>query len=129
MASKFFAVVIILVITSANLYSQTNDSISKLEKSNYNLTATNIYNIGKLNNSLIWTTKITSKTNSFSIYNETTKANDLYILNSDILKYTKSFTLNENNFRNNKIDSFNPTGASNIQSGLLMGVFNLFIKK
>lgn len=129
MLSNFFLGAIMLVMSSKNLYSQTNDTVSKFKKPKYSFVETNIDTIIKMNKSLKWTSKRAVKTESFSIYNKTTKSNDFYILNADKSNYTKSDILIENNFRNNKIDSFNPSGASNIQSGVLMGMFNLFTKK
>jgi hypothetical protein len=126
---NILATTILVLISISNIYSQSKDSLYKIKKAKYVFIPTNLDSIKKLNDALIWTKNGSLKNNSFSIYNKASGTNDLYIINTDSMKYNKSILINENNFRNNKIDSFNPMGASNLQSGVLLGVFNLLLKK
>jgi len=126
---NILATTIVVLISISNIYSQSKDSLYKIKKAKYVFIPTNLDSIKKLNDALIWTKNGSLKNNSFSIYNKASGTNDSYIINNDSMKYNKSILINENNFRNNKIDSFNPMGASNLQSGLLLGVFNLLLKK
>ncbi len=64
----------------------------------------------------------------FSSYNETTKLNDIYLLNNDSFIYSKSSLILENNFRGHKIDSYNPHGTSCITSSLILGLVNSILK-
>ncbi len=56
-----------------------------------------------------------------SVYNQNTKLNDLYMIKKDTANLVKSTINFNNNFRNPKIDSFNPYGASDAKSGLIIG--------
>ena len=64
----------------------------------------------------------------FSIYNNVTQLNDNYNYTNDSIKYNYSTKLIENDFRKNKIDSFNPNGAANLTYGLISGIFSLLVK-
>lgn len=64
----------------------------------------------------------TKKNLFFSSYNETTKLNDSYLISNKEFIYSKSNLLFENNFRGQKIDSYNPYGVSNLETGLILGV-------
>jgi hypothetical protein len=119
---------ILFLMSITEIHSQSKDSVPQVKKSKYFFIPTNLDSIKKLNNSLIWTKNYTEN-KPFSIYNATSETNDLYFINADTIRYIKSNVMIENNFRNNKIDSFNPVGASNLQSGVLLGVFNLLLKK
>lgn len=68
------------------------------------------------------------KSTSFSIYNAATGQNDFYFLNENEYSYSESKTLFENSFRGQKINSLNPYGSSNIETTLLLGVVNYFLK-
>ena len=83
-----------------------------------NKDAFDFYNVDLLKNGLL-----------FSSYNETTKLNDSYLINNEEYVYTKSSMLLENNFRNLKIDSYNPYGVSNVKSALILGVVGEFLNK
>lgn len=70
---------------------------------------------------------------SLLIYNKSTGMNDIFspIYQEDQLwRYEKkaSIILLENEFRGNKIDSFNPYGAESLEQGLLAGVLNLLFQ-
>ncbi|MEN2400862.1 hypothetical protein GKZ90_0013840 [Flavobacterium sp. MC2016-06] len=123
------ATIFLVLFSISNLYSQSKDSLPEIKKIKYRFSSTNLDSIKRLNNTLIWTKNNSVKNPYFSIYNQTSKNNDQYAFSTDKVQYVKSNVLTENYFRNNKIDSFNPIGASNLQSGVLLGVFNLFLKK
>lgn len=110
-------------------YGQSKDSLKVFSRKPYAFTATKFDSIRRISSSAgIYKNKAVTNDYSFSVYNKTTKNNDLYLLNNNSAQYSRSDILIENNFRNNKIDSFNPAGAPNVQSGMLMGVFNLLVK-
>ncbi|MFK7833734.1 MAG: hypothetical protein AB8B52_10690 [Winogradskyella sp.] len=114
-----------LLVFSTSIYAQSKDSL--LTKTNFfksfNLDLnTNDYTLDFKNIDF-------SKNNLlFSSYNETTKLNDIYLLNNDSFIYSKSSLIFENNFRGNKIDSFNPYGTSNLGSALIFGLVSSFLK-
>tara|TARA_R110002050_G_scaffold129304_2_gene250834 strand:+ start:2049 stop:2426 length:378 start_codon:yes stop_codon:yes gene_type:complete len=114
-----------LLVFSTSIYAQSKDSL---------LTETNLlksFNFNfKTNNYAIDFKNIDFSKNNllFSSYNETSKLNDIYLLNNDSLIYSKSSLIFENNFRGNKIDSFNPYGTSNISSALIFGLIGYIIK-
>ena len=69
---------------------------------------------------------------SLFVYNKHTGANDVYRLvgksNTKGWQHKKSssaIVLPENQFRRNKIDSFNPYGADSVPQALLVGAINL----
>lgn len=114
-----------LLIFSTSTYAQSKDSL--LTKTyllkNYNFDfKTNDY-------TLDFKTIDFSKNNLiFSSYNETTKLNDIYLLGNESFIYSKSSLKFENNFRGNKIDSFNPYGSPNIGSALILGFIGSILK-
>jgi len=111
-------IVIMLIVCYSQLYAQSKDSL--------NLKLDFLYNDFTLNFKRI----DFSKNNiSFSEYNPTTGLNDNYSLINDEHVYTNSSFLFQNNIRGPKIDSFNPYGASNIQTSLVLGTFNKLLDK
>ncbi|QZK91010.1 hypothetical protein IQ05_00128 [Flavobacterium tiangeerense] len=60
-------------------------------------------------------------TELFSAYNQNSKLNDIFIIKKDTSNFVKSTINFNNNLRNPKIDSFNPYGASDAKSGLIIG--------
>ena len=60
----------------------------------------------------------------FTIYNKTTQLNDFYYVKRDTFYYQKSLFIPENHMFAPKIDSFNPSGASDFGSAVLSGVLN-----
>lgn len=62
--------------------------------------------------------------NSFYVYNEATGLNDSFNKYRDTYAYGKSALVLSNQFRNIKIDSFNPYGVDNPASAILIGVIN-----
>jgi hypothetical protein len=60
-------------------------------------------------------------TELFSAYNQNSKLNDIFIIKKDTANFVKSTINFNNNFRSPKIDSFNPYGASDAKSGLIIG--------
>ena len=67
-----------------------------------------------------------SDLNNFSIYNRNTKLNDIYLHSKDTLYYEKSTYINSNQYIQK--DSFNPNGASNFGSGVIIGALNTVFK-
>lgn len=65
----------------------------------------------------------------FTVYNPMTQMNDHYVnvSNQYYLSNTKSFPIY--NFDGTKIDSFNPNGVSDLGSGIVSGILNLFFGK
>ena len=63
------------------------------------------------------------------LYNPMTQMNDHYVNVGEqyCLSNTKSFPIY--NFDGTKIDSFNPNGASDLGSGIVSGLLNLFLGK
>lgn len=116
---------LILLVSSISIYSQSIDLL---------LTKTNLFKKHqfsfKTSDYTIDFKKIDfSKSNmQFSSYNQTTKLNDIYVLNNNRFSYSKSSLLFENISRGNKIDSFNPYGTSNIGSALIFGVIGSILK-
>ena len=64
-----------------------------------------------------------------AVYNPMTQMNDHYVNVGEryYLSNTKSFPIY--NFDGTKIDSFNPNGSSDLGSGIVSGLLNLFIDK
>lgn len=65
-----------------------------------------------------------------TLYNRTSGINDIFspvYKDGQVIRYERrgSIILLENEFRTNKIDSFNPYGADSLGQGLLVGVLNL----
>lgn len=69
------------------------------------------------------------KANNYSIYNNSTGLNDIYVISNNTLTYSQSSLNILNTTRGMKIDSFNPIGTKNISFALVGGIFNLFSKK
>lgn len=63
-----------------------------------------------------------------AVYNPMTQMNDRYVNVGEryYLSNTKSFPIY--NFDGTKIDSFNPNGASDLGSGIVSGLLNLFME-
>ena len=71
-----------------------------------------------------------AKNNSqFSSYNSITGWNDNYLHVDGTYSYTNSSFLIENTYRGQKIDSYNPYGASSFNSALILGVVGGFLNK
>lgn len=69
------------------------------------------------------------KPNSFSLYNPSTGNNDYYSFKKDTLKMCFSKIESKNIYPlNNRIDSFNPKGTSDIRAALVIGVLNLLFE-
>jgi hypothetical protein len=64
-----------------------------------------------------------------TVYNPMTQMNDHYVnvSNQYYLSNTKSFPIY--NFDGTKVDSFNPNGVSDLGSGIVSGILNLFFGK
>lgn len=65
----------------------------------------------------------------FTIYNKTTQLNDFYYAKRDTFHYQKSVFIPQNHLFQPKIDSFNPSGASDLGSAIVIGLLNTFIGK
>jgi len=63
--------------------------------------------------------------NDFSIFNQTTMLNDNFSVYNGQFEYKNSVLIPQNSLFNSKIDSFNPNGASEFGSALLIGFLNL----
>jgi hypothetical protein len=68
-----------------------------------------------------YTLSVKDNKDIFSVYNQSTKLNDVFIIKKDTTTLVKSINNFNNNYRNPKIDSFNPYGASDAKSGLIIG--------
>lgn len=64
-----------------------------------------------------------------SVYNSFTKYNDVYFLQNDNYYYSNPRLLLENNWRSSKIDSFNPYGAPNLGSAIVLGLITVLFEK
>jgi len=114
-----------LLSFSTSIYAQSKDSLltktNLFKNFNFDINANNytldFKNINFSKNNLI-----------FSSYNEATKLNDVYLLGNDSFIYSKSNLIFENNFRGNKIDSYNPYGTDNIGSALIFGLIGSILK-
>ena len=62
--------------------------------------------------------------NDFSVYNKATMLNDNFSIYKGQFEYKNSIFIPENMVYNSKIDSFNPNGASEFGSALIIGVLN-----
>lgn len=71
----------------------------------------------------------TNVPSTLSIYNPTTTLNDSYMLVGKDYVFNSSSVVLENVTRRNKIDSFNPYGASNVKTAVGLGLVNSFLKK
>lgn len=115
-----------LIVSSTSLYAQSTNPL------NIQYDLSNNFKLDFLfkNFALDFKRIDFSKNNiSFSEYNPTTGLNDNYSLINDEHVYTNSSFLFQNNIRGPKIDSFNPYGASNIQTSLVLGTFNKLLDK
>ena len=111
-------------------YSQVNETIISFTKDTIKLNKQiSFYN--KIDSTLLYKPNFnfkfnSSELNNFSIYNRNTKLNDFYLLSKDTLYYKKSIYINSNQYI--RKDSFNPNGASNFGSGLIIGTLNTVFK-
>jgi hypothetical protein len=65
----------------------------------------------------------------FTVYNRTTQLNDLYNVKKDTFYYQKSVFIPENHLFGTKTDSFNPGGAPDLGSALVLGLLNTIFGK
>jgi len=114
---------IILVFMSLSMYSQSKDSLSiKKPKTSIYYTFSTQY---QPNYSLQFTKYKNQKNNyPFSIYNQATKLNDLYSTNKGVYYYKYSTKNIKNDFNTNKIDAFNPHGATDLGNAIVSGVLS-----
>jgi hypothetical protein len=113
---KKFSILCLFFFTSI-LYSQT-DTISKKCLKNFFLQSQKNNTIKNFSLKLDFKD---SYSELFSAYNQNSKQNDIFIIKKDTSHFVKSTINFNNNFRNPKIDSFNPYGASDAKSGLIIG--------
>jgi len=64
-----------------------------------------------------------------SLYNETTKLNDIYFISNDSLIYSKSRMRFGNYFGENEIDSYNPHGVDDICSAIIYGLIGTILRQ
>lgn len=62
-----------------------------------------------------------------SIYNPTTGFNDNFMLYNGKAEYKNSLMIDQNLMFNNKIDSFNPNGSTEMGSALISGGLNMLL--
>ena len=111
-------------------YSQVNETIMSFKKDTIKINKQiSVHN--KIDSILLYKPKIilkfnSSDLNSFSTYNRNTKLNDIYLPLKDTLYYEKSIYINSNQYIQK--DSFNPNGASNFGSGVIIGTLNTLFK-
>ncbi len=72
---------------------------------------------------------INTTNNQLSVYNSFSKNNDNYILQQGCYYSLSPKFLLENNWRGNKVDSFNPYGAPNIRSAIVLGFITVLFDK
>jgi hypothetical protein len=113
--------ILCLFFFNSILYSQT-DTIPKKELKNFFMMSQK--NDTTKNFSLKFDIKDFSK-DLFSAYNQNSKLNDIFVIKKDTTNFVKSTINFNNNFRNPKIDSFNPYGASDAKSGLIIGAIGV----
>lgn len=65
----------------------------------------------------------------FTVFNKTTQLNDFYYVQKDTFYYQKSVFIPENSIYQPKFDSFNPSGASDVGSAVLVGIINTVLGK
>jgi hypothetical protein len=65
----------------------------------------------------------------FTVYNKTTQLNDFYYVKKDTFYYQKSAFIPENHMFQPKLDSFNPSGASDLGSAVIIGIINTVFGK
>jgi hypothetical protein len=106
----------LMLFSFAVLYSQT-DTIQKKTFIYPLLLKTNQNSIKPFR----YTLKLNDSKDIFTVYNQSTKLNDVFIIKNDTTILVKSINNFNNNYRNLKIDSFNPYGASDAKSGLIIG--------
>ncbi|AUC76393.1 hypothetical protein [Olleya sp. Bg11-27] len=115
-----YVIAIVAIICCTTLYGQTttplhiNQNVFKVLKFDFTATSYTLdyKSVGHIPN-----------TYQFFAYNPMTALTDRYSVNNGNFIYNTSNLVLENNFRANKIDSFNPYGVSNIGSALIFGVF------
>lgn len=80
-----------------------------------------------------WKPKISFNAISFyskydlSVYNRATGFNDNYMLYNGKAEYVNSQYVDHNGIFNNKLDSFNPNGATEMGGALLTGACNMLL--
>lgn len=65
----------------------------------------------------------------FTIYNKTSQLNDFYSIKKDTFYYQKSVFIPENHMFQPILDSFSPSGATDLGSALVLGVLNTIFGK
>ena len=116
---KYFVFALLLsnVYLFAQMKTDTIQPISQPIKININLnTKITFFGFNQLN---FYTN------NDFSVYNRTTMLNDNFSFYKNQFEYKNSVLIPQNMFFNSKIDSFNPSGTSDFNSALIIGVLNL----
>ena len=66
---------------------------------------------------------------SFTVYNKTSQLNDFYSIKKDTFQYQKSVFIPENHIFQPKVDSFSPSGATDLGSALIFGAINTIFGK
>jgi hypothetical protein len=108
--------IVFMLFSFSVLYSQT-DSIHKKSFKYLLVLKTKQDSIKPF----IFSLNLNDNKDIFSVYNQSTKLNDVFIIKNDTTTLVKSIYNINNNYRNPKIDSFNPYGASDVKSGLIIG--------
>lgn len=116
--------ILFLFFLTSVLYSQT-DTLHKKDLKKFFILSQKNDTIKKF--SLKFDFKDNSK-ELLSVYNQNTKLNDVFMIKKDTSNQVKSTINFNNNFRNPKIDSFNPYGASDAKSGLIIGAIGGFFR-
>ncbi|EGV44692.1 hypothetical protein BZARG_1541 [Bizionia argentinensis JUB59] len=120
--------IITLLTFGTSVYAQSKDSL---------ITINNVFNSVSLNSNINSTSydldlnniNLPTKNLLFSSINKTTQLNDNYLVINEAYIYHNSNFLFENKFKGSRIDSYNPYGASNINSALFLGVVGVFLNK
>mgnify|MGYP003605675059 CR=1 FL=1 len=65
----------------------------------------------------------------FTVFNKSSQLNDFYYVQKDTFYYQKSIFIPENHLFQPKIDSFSPSGATDLGSALIFGAINTILGK
>jgi len=126
-------IILIAILFSSCLYSQTNQSPMESVKSKVFFYGFTFENEVKENYVLsIPTSLLANKNNQFSVYDSTSNLNTNYYMEGSNYVVSNTTQIHQNNFSSIKKDSFNPHGAYSVETalglGLITTVFDLLLK-
>ena len=121
-------IIIAFLVSSSCLFAQEH-SLVKLPKNLNQLATIHLDVIPKTHYSIGLESLKLDTDKTFSIYNPQTQLNDFYSITPNGIDYLNTKPVFNNLYRGRQIDSFNPNGASDFGSAIVMGVLNSFINK